>query len=204
MTKPPTPTFLDIASVNVEERSIEKLKESGYCVIKPPEGMDTITNLDGLVRFFYATMAKYNASRKTPYSASSTDRKVLSDLVKSREHTGLSRKAAYANCALIVDTLFKYEKDLNFDGRITSARILTSSWIVSRLLAIINNEDVVVIAKSFEKGSALLDADTCTEEFQEEARKTLDKMYKRVVIDGVKKDSRQERIANLKGRRSRS
>ena len=202
MPKKPS-SFLDLASGDADEKTVARLKEKGYCVIEPPEEASTISNLDGLVRFFYATMAKYNPVRKTPYSASSTDRKVLADLVKSREKAGLSRKAAYAECSLIVETLFKYEKDLNFEGRITSARILTSSWIVSRLLAIINNEDELIRTKLFEKGSVLLDKSTDTEEFHDEARRDLDKMYKKVVIDGVKKDSRKKRIANLKGRRGR-
>ena len=198
----PKQTVLDLAETDKVEEAKKLLKEQGLRVSEVVSGDARITKLDDVIRLFYSLMARYH-NRKVPPSASSTDRKVISDLLTSRQSTGISRKAAFAEVCRLVETLFKYEKQLNLNSKVSSTRILTNSWIVERLIRFINDEDDQAATKAFDGASVIANKVASEPEFHKKASDKLDEIYEKVVKGNGKQAGKKRRIPNLKGRRGR-
>lgn len=125
-----------------EEEAIETLRERGYRVVKIefPETQN-ITTVPKLVEYFYARRFFYNKDRTYPASIDFTnDNKYASDLVRSRQKLGLSRKDAVREAAAIVDALFKYEPFLKLREPINHMTILTSRPIMDRICMYLSGE----------------------------------------------------------------
>ncbi len=130
-----------------EEEMIEALRDRGYRVVLEDYGrVGNISNARQVVEWFYARRLYYNPDRKYPLSGInySADSKLLSVFVRQRQKLGLSRKMALQEAALLIDTLFKYEKYLGLKEPVTSIRILTQSSIMDRVCAYASGEAPLV------------------------------------------------------------
>lgn len=125
-----------------EEEAVETLRERGYRVVKVdfPETQD-ITTIKKLVEYFYTRRFYYNPDRSYPASVDyKDDSKYASDLVRSRQKLGLSRKNAVREAAAIIDALFKYEPFLKLKEPINHLTIVTSRPVMDRICSFLNRE----------------------------------------------------------------
>ena len=125
-----------------EKEAIESLQDRGYRVIKV-DFPDTasVTTMKKLVEYFYARRFFYNSDRKFPASIDwKKDNLYASDLVRSRQKLGLSRKDAVREAAALIDALFKYEKFLKMREPINHLTILTSRPVMDRICNYMNAE----------------------------------------------------------------
>jgi len=123
-----------------EKEAVETLRERGYRVVKV-ELPNTASSIKDLIDYFYARRLFYNPERTFPPSRNfEEDRKYLSVLVKKREDTGLSRKNAIKECAVLIETLFRFEEHLKLSEPVMSPRALSVGFILNRVCAIANDE----------------------------------------------------------------
>ncbi|KKM18680.1 hypothetical protein LCGC14_1663220 [marine sediment metagenome] len=125
-----------------QEEAIKTLQDRGYRVIKV-DFSDTasVTTMKKLVEYFYARRFFYNSDRKFPASIDwKKDNLYASDLVRSRQKLGLSRKDAVREAAALVDALFKYESFLKLREPINHLTILTSRPVMDRICNYMNAE----------------------------------------------------------------
>jgi hypothetical protein len=125
-----------------EEESIKTLQDRGYRVIKV-DFPDTasVTTMKKLVEYFYARRFFHNSDRVFPASIDwKKDNLYASDLVRSRQKLGLSRKDAVREAAALVDALFKYESFLKLREPINHLTILTSRPVMDRICSYMNAE----------------------------------------------------------------
>ena len=123
-----------------ELEAVEQLRERGYRVVKV-EFPNTATNIKDLLEYFYARRLYYNPNRPFPVSRNfDEDRKYISVLVKKRQSTGLSRKNAIKESAMLIETLFRFEEHLKLSEPIMSPRALDVGFILNRVCAIANDE----------------------------------------------------------------
>jgi len=125
-----------------QEEAIKTLQDRGYRVIKV-DFPDTasVTTMKKLVEFFYARRFFYNSDRKFPASIDwKKDNLYASDLVRSRQKLGLSRKDAVREAAALVDALFKFEGFLKLREPINHLTILTSRPVMDRICNYMNAE----------------------------------------------------------------
>jgi len=125
-----------------EEEAVETLRERGYRVVKVNfPNTENITTVKKLVEYFYARRFYYNKDRPYPPSIDfKDDLKYASDLVRSRQKLGLSRKNAVRESAVLIDALFKYESFLKLKEPINHLTTLTSRPIMDRICMFANGE----------------------------------------------------------------
>ncbi len=168
-----------------EEEAIEALRDRGYRVIKVEfPDTESVSTVRKLVEFFYARRFYYNENRKFPASIDwKKDSLCASDLVRSRQKLGLSRKNAVKEAAAIVDALFKYEKFLRLREPIHHLTILTSRPVMDRICSFMNAE--VTDVEEFKTGeyieaiNVIYDRDNAQRDFDvaaEKRKKILEKL----------------------------
>ncbi len=125
-----------------EEEASAFLLDRGYRVVKVDfSATDSVTSVKKLVEYFYARRLYYNKDRKFPASIDwKKDNLCASDLVRSRQKLGLSRKNAVRESAVLIDALFKYEGFLKLREPINHLTILTSRPIMDRICNYVNGE----------------------------------------------------------------
>lgn len=179
--------FAEAAEASRVAEAVELLTGLGYRVTPPPPGAAPVSKIADIIELFYATMAHYHPSRKMHYASSAADRQVIASLLTSRQSTGLSRKRAYAEVCSIIRTLFKYESTFGFESPIASVRILSSSWVIDRVLALLNGEDRAEEDAAFDRvSSSFSSRHTKSPEYLEETGRQLNSMYERLVKNGSK------------------
>jgi len=156
-----------------EEDMVRELRERGYRVIKV-EFPATVSNIKDLLDYFYARRFHYNPDRPFPVSRNfDADRKYISNLVKKRQDTGLSRIQAIRECAVLIETLFRFEKYLKLKEPVLSPQALTVGFIMEKVCAIANDEIdeaseeetrqyIDEVNKIYEKKYAVRDAEIAT------------------------------------------
>lgn len=125
-----------------EEEAVQKLQDLGYRVVKVefPEAPSVKTAKD-LVEYFYARRQFYNPDRRFPPSLNfKQDTKFMSGFLKKRQQSGLSRKIAVQEAAVLIDTLFKFEGHLKLREPVMSPRILEVGSIMDRICTYANGE----------------------------------------------------------------
>lgn len=125
-----------------EGEAVESLRGRGYRVIRVEyPSTEGITTVRKLVEYFYARRFYYNTDRKFPASIDwKSNSNYASDLVRSRQKLGLSRKDAVRESAALIDALFKYEKFLKLREPINHLTILTSRPIMDRICSFVDSE----------------------------------------------------------------
>lgn len=180
--------FLNSVEKDAELSAVDMLKSKGYLVSKVDFDSSDVDTVDKLISYFYTVMKKYHPDRKLHYtSAGELDREFCSRLVKSRQSTGISRARAYSESVRIINTLFKYEDILGLSSPITSMSTIGTSWIMDKVVKFLNNEDGIVEDMQYDGILRDVSSEIDTDEFQEKARKRLDEIYRKVVVDGKKK-----------------
>lgn len=173
-----------VGDVNLhrERECIDFLEERGFLIIHPIPSSDSITNIDGLATLFYISMLRYNKDRIIHYTPSKTsDRKYISQFLKSQKELGLPTRKAYSSCADIIKKMFEQEELLNLDRPIVSPSILTQKWVIDRVVNLINEESSAS-KEIFECDVDLvMDAEVLDEEFQRNISSNLDILYEKVV-----------------------
>lgn len=165
-----------------EDDAVEELQNRGYRVIKvgypDVEGVDTIKKL---IEFFYSCRVYYNPDRTYPPSIDyQKDSRFASDLVRSRQKLGLSRKDAIRESAMLIDTMFRYEKHLGLSEPIIHLTILTSRSLMDRVCTFLNGEvDEVEETKNQEYIDSL--NELYKKRFAEEDLKEIDKERKKIL-----------------------
>ena len=125
-----------------EQEAIKELQSRGYRVVKedyPDAG--SINTLRELVDYFYSRRRFYNPDRKFPYSIDYTDDvKTLSTFIRSRQKLGLGRKDAVREAAILVDAMFRLEKQMKLREPIISPSILSQAWAMDKVCSFLNGE----------------------------------------------------------------
>lgn len=123
-----------------EEEMVKELQERGYRVIKV-DFPHVVSSIKDLLDYFYARRFHYNQNRTFPISRNfEADRKYLNNLVKKRQDTGLSRIQAVRECAVLIETLFRFEEYLKLREPVLSPQALTVGFIMEKICAIANGE----------------------------------------------------------------
>ena len=123
-----------------EEEAVEQLRQRGYRVVKV-EFPATASTIKDLLDYFYARRLYYNPSRPFPPSRNfEEDRKYISTFVKKRQELGLGKKNAVRECAMLIETLFRFEKHLKLRTPIMSPRVLSVGFIMEKVCAIASDE----------------------------------------------------------------
>ena len=123
-----------------EEEMVKELRERGYRVVKVvfPE---IVSSIKDLIDYFYARRFHYNEDRPFPLSRNfENDQKYMNVIVKKRQDMGLSRVQAVRECAMLVETLFRFEKHLKLREPVLSPQALTVGFIMEKVCAIANGE----------------------------------------------------------------
>lgn len=123
-----------------EAEIVKELQERGYRVVKVnfPE---KVSNIKDLVDYFYARRFHYNPDRPFPLSRNfEQDQKYISVIVRKRQELGLSRVQAVRECAMLIETLFRFEKHLKLRDPVLSPQALTVGFIMEKVCAIANDE----------------------------------------------------------------
>jgi len=149
-----------------EEEAKSFLQDRGYRVIRVDfPDTESVTTMRKLVEYFYARRFYYNPDRRFPASIDwKKDNLYASDLVRSRQKLGLSKKNAVKEAAALVDALFKYEEFLKLREPILHLTILTVRPIMDRICSYMNAE--VSEVEEFK-----------TEEYIEDINKVYNKEY---------------------------
>lgn len=125
-----------------EEEAIKILQDLGYRVVKVefPE-ISSVRTAKDLVEYFYARRQFYNPDRRFPPSLNyKQDTKFMSGILKKRQQLGLSRKVAAQEAAVLIETLFKFEKHLKLREPVMSPKILEVGSIMDRICMYANGE----------------------------------------------------------------
>lgn len=123
-----------------EQDAVEQLRERGYRVVKV-EFPNIASTIKDLLEYFYARRLFYNPDRPFPPSRNfEEDRKYLNVVIKKRQGTGLSRKNAIKEVAMLIETLFRFEEHLKLSEPVMSPRTLDVGFILNRVCAIANDE----------------------------------------------------------------
>lgn len=127
----------------VNDLCSEWLKLNGYSVKKPIEYPTKIKGLDDLISLFYLLFEKYYPEFSAPYNNTNRDRKIAKLFIETRmKADGISKAKALDQCATIIETLFKYRDDFNFDPAPSFGVFgqQNMSWITNKTLEYINKE----------------------------------------------------------------
>lgn len=157
-----------------EEEMVKELRDRGYRVIKVvfPE---IVSSIKDLIDYFYARRFHYNEDRPFPLSRNfENDQKYMHGIVKKRQDMGLSRVQAVRECAMLIETLFRFEKHLKLREPVLSPQALTVGFIMEKVCAIANDEIgeageeetgryIDEINETYEKKFAQRDADRAAE-----------------------------------------
>ena len=127
---------------------------NGYKVTYLYKGSYDIKNTDGLIELFYTLRDYYNNTTINLYRGDkSLDRKFVSTFIEKRMFdNSISRKEAIRECALIIETYFKYIEEFGIEN--TSLFIFYSdkfSWLVNRIIDRLNTEEEWYNKKQVEK-----------------------------------------------------
>jgi hypothetical protein len=128
---------------SLEQACVEFLKFKGYRISNPIDFKYNIKSLNDLVKFFYTMLDAKHPEYVDVYRNFGRDLKIASTFVKNRvATTGNSEKIALKECAAIIDTVFKYEKQFKFNTNIYFGMFgqANLSW-VSRLAVDIMNKN---------------------------------------------------------------
>ena len=124
-----------------EQGAVEELRERGYRVVKVEFPDATASSIKDLIEYFYARRLYYNPDRKFPPARNfEDDRKYMSGFVKKRQALGLSKKQAVREAAMLIETLFRFEKHLKLREPVMSPRVLEVAFIMDRVCAIASDE----------------------------------------------------------------
>lgn len=122
----------------IEQKCVEYLKASGYRVVKRVESTyKNVKNTNDLVGLFYSLVDYHYPSPVGYYRNIGKDRKLAKSMIDNRmKATNISKEEALAECALLVESLFKYVDEFNFDNNPTSFGIFgheKMGWITDKL-----------------------------------------------------------------------
>jgi len=122
----------------IEQKCIEYLKASGYKVVKKVESTyKNVKNTNDLVELFY-NLVDYNYPSPVGYYRNvGKDRKLAKSMIDNRMKTNhISREEALAECALLVESLFKYADALHLENKPTSFGVFGQEkmgWVTDNL-----------------------------------------------------------------------
>jgi len=119
--------------------AIDLLQSNGYVVRGPLIRKSEVQTPSQLVRFFYDTLAKYNPEFKMVFSGNPKERGIAKRFIESRVSLGVSQDRAVGECCDLIELLFKYERYLGLNFKITSMGVLgqeNMSWVTERLVQI--------------------------------------------------------------------
>ena len=125
----------------IETKCIEYLTECGYKIVAPITGTyQNVKNINDLIKLFYA-LVDYNYPSPVGYYRNlAKDRSIAKRFVEKRmEASGISKKEAIKECALLIEMLFKYADEFNFTNNPTSFGIFgqeSMGWVTEKLIRI--------------------------------------------------------------------
>lgn len=136
--------FGDLNYDEIEDSCIEFLSKSDYKVVKKPKNAK-IKRVDELRNKFYNLKKFYHVESKCEISSSpKRDEAILSRFVSNRvEELGCSKEKALSDCSFIIESLFKYEKDLGLDEEVGIGVFGTDKckWITDRVISMANRDN---------------------------------------------------------------
>lgn len=125
----------------LEEACIAFLKYKGYRIAAPTDFKYNIKNTDDLIKFFYTMLDSKHPEYINVYRNAGRDRQIAATFVKNRmETTGNSKEIALKECAAIIDTVFKQEKEFRFRTEIYFGMFgqANLSWVTRKAVEIMN------------------------------------------------------------------
>lgn len=127
------------------------LEDNGYLVRGPLILRKDIKGPADLLKFFYDRMAFYNPNMLLPYSDSrKRDLGIAKNVIEARQAQGVSKVRAIGECCELIENLFKYEKYLGLNFKVTSMSVLGQEalgWITDKLIDIINGYNTEIEAE---------------------------------------------------------
>lgn len=128
----------------VIKECVALLRANGYEVKKLPERLKTVKSLKALVDQFYLVL-KFRHRDVVPYREDKVDLSIAKALVnKVMELTGLDYNMAINFASNLIDIIFKFEKEFNFEpGSLYSFRIFGQdkmAWVTDKAIRIYNRE----------------------------------------------------------------
>jgi hypothetical protein len=138
-------------------KSIDNLCEQwlilrGYSVKSPQAYSTAPKTLDDLVNIFYFCFKEHYPDFIAPYNNRKHDLKMAKDFVNSRmEIEGINREKALAQCAHIIEALFRYKERFDFDPVPTFGIFSPSmSWLVDKLIKLMNKNKMKILRERIE------------------------------------------------------
>ena len=139
------------------------LKKHNHVVKYIPKMTNVIKDYKGLVRYFYYLLENIHPET-IPFKDEIIDIVVAKAFVKRiQELTELDLKSSLGMCAKLIEIIFKFEKDFNFDpGTLYNFRIFGQKemhWVTDKAISIYNKalkDDLILVAQ----------ADKDTEEYE--------------------------------------
>ena len=129
---------------SIEEIRIEESKrilmDYGYKVVEPLEVNNSVKDMPGLRKYFYARLWNKYPDRMQYYIQHYKEEiKIVSDFVKSREEN-TNRGTAIQECVAIIDVIFDNEEMFKLDKPIINVNILRMGWLINFAISIMNTE----------------------------------------------------------------
>lgn len=129
---------------NLLNKCIDLLRENNYTVKSNPKAYTIIRNNKDLVNYYYKLLERLYPSL-IPYRNYTADLKIAKNLVeKIKLDYGYEYEDALSMCISIVDMVFKYRKEFNFDPtKVISFGIFGQSgmaWVTEKAIKLINKE----------------------------------------------------------------
>lgn len=123
----------------------EFLIYKGYKVVDPIEHTYSVKKLDDLIHLFYVLSDTNHPDLMNNYRDLDKDRILAKRFIESRvEISNINKEEALKECAQIIDVIFKYEEEFNFDVPITFGVLgqKNCGWITDKAIQIINRERI--------------------------------------------------------------
>ena len=142
--KQTTLTGPDLSSI--DKLSEEWLKLRGYSVRRPHIYSMKPKNLDDLFKLFYFLFEKNYPGFIVPYNNEGHDRKIAKEFVESRmKAEGINKELALAQCAQVIEALFRFKNNFEFDPAPTFGVFSASmGWLVDKVIGLINKNRIKI------------------------------------------------------------
>lgn len=137
------PTILERDYSGLVRVCIELLDKQGYKSVRCSYTYPKIEKLNHLVELFDALMSRHHPDLIAPFRRKTVDMSIAKKFLEARMEAGdLNKKQALLECAEIINTIFKYEKDFSFNMPLTFSMFgqANCGWITDRAIQIMNKK----------------------------------------------------------------
>ena len=137
------PTILERDYSGLVRACIKVLEHQGYKTSRCYYTYPKIEKLGHLVELFDALMSRNHPDLIAPFRRKTVDMSIAKKCLEARMGAGESdKKQALLECAEIINTIFKYETDFNFNMPLTFSMFgqANCGWITDRAIQIMNKK----------------------------------------------------------------